>query len=84
MKYREYFDKLVFGAINEFSSRQLAPPSNTVTLLKVEGSSLHIESEEGKKQTEEFGTGKIKFIIERRNFISVPYLCLEWCLRNWL
>lgn len=51
-------------AINEFSFRQLPPPSNTIVLLEVEGSSLHIESEEGKKQIEELDTGIIYFVTE--------------------
>lgn len=38
---------------------QLPPPPNIVTLLSVEGTALHIDSEEAQTQIRELGTGMV-------------------------
>lgn len=41
----------------------MPPPPNIVTLFQFDGTSLHLDSDEAKKQIEEMGDGKFHLIL---------------------
>lgn len=58
---------------------QLPPPPNIVTLLSVEGTALHIDSEEAQTQIRELGTGMTDDAILLRPIFFVIWNCI--CIR---
>lgn len=51
----------------------MPPQPNIVTLFQFDGTSLHLDSDEAKKQIEEMGDGKFDFINFFIKIFNFPY-----------